>query len=118
MDRLNEKRKTPRIEERLPIKIIEGDSGIVVETKNISASGAYFTTDKPMPLMSRVVITLLIPEGEGKNSRIECGGTVVRTVPTTQKDGTFYETAIFFDEITDKAKNTILKHIKNIMEQR
>ncbi len=117
MDKLNEKRKTPRIEERLPIKIIEGDSGVVVETKNISASGAYFTTDKPMPLMSRVIITLLIPEGEGKNSKIKCGGTVVRTVPTTLQDRTCYETAIFFDDITEKTKNTILKHIKNIMER-
>ncbi|MFH0839468.1 MAG: PilZ domain-containing protein [Candidatus Omnitrophota bacterium] len=115
MERPNEKRQTPRIEERLPIKIIEGDSGMVVETKNISASGTYFTTDKPMPLMSKVRITLLIPDTGGKNSKVECSGTVVRTVPTATQDKTFYETAIFFDDITEKAKNTILKHIKKII---
>lgn len=115
MDRSDEKRQTPRVEEKLPIKIIEGDSGMVVETKNISASGTYFITDRPMPVMSRVMITLLIPDTDGKNSKVECGGTVVRTVPTTIQGKTFYETAIFFDDIAEKAKNTILKYIRKII---
>lgn len=117
MDRLNEKRKTPRVEEKLPIKIMEGDHGIVVETKNISASGAYLITDKPMPLMSKVMVTLLIPECEGKNNKVQCGGTVVRTAPTTLNNKTLYETAIFFDDITEKAKNMISRHVKNLMGQ-
>lgn len=117
MDRLNEKRKTPRVAESLPIKIMEGDCGIVVETKNISASGAYLVTDKPMPLMSKVMVTLLIPDGESKNNKAQCGGTVVRTAPTTINDKTFYETAIFFDDITEKTKNLISRHVKNIMGQ-
>ncbi|MDD5680035.1 MAG: PilZ domain-containing protein [Candidatus Omnitrophica bacterium] len=117
MDRLSEKRKTPRVEEKLPIKIMEGDRGIVVETKNISASGAYLITDKPMPLMSKVMVTLLIPEPEGKNNKVQCGGTVVRTTPTTLNDKTFYETAIFFDDITEKTKNMISRHVKNLIGQ-
>lgn len=118
MERLNEKRQALRIEERLPIKIIEGASGMVVETKNISASGVYFTTDKPMPIMSKVMITMLIPDAHGKNSKVECAGTVVRTAPANERDKTLYETAIFFDDITEKAKNTILKHIKKIITQK
>jgi len=117
MDRLSEKRKTPRVEEKLPIKIMEGESGIVVETKNISASGAYLIMDKPMPLMSKVMVVLLIPECEGKNNKVQCGGTVVRTYPTTLNDKTLYETAIFFDDITEKSKNIISKHVKTIMGQ-
>lgn len=118
MDRISEKRNTPRVEEKIPIKIMEGESGIVVETKNISASGAYLVTEKPMPLMSRVMIILLIPECEGRNSKVQCGGTVVRTSPTTFNDKTFYETAIFFDDITEKAKGVISKHVKTVMGQR
>lgn len=117
MDRINEKRKTPRVEEKLPIKIMEGDRGIVVETKNISASGAYLIMDKPMPLMSKVIVTLLIPEGAGRNNKVQCGGTVVRTSPAMINDKTLYETAIFFDEITEKTKSMISKHVKKLMDQ-
>lgn len=115
MDRMNEKRKTPRIDEKLPIKIMEGDCGIVVETKNISASGAYLITDRPMPLMSKVIVTLLIPESGSKNNNVQCGGTVVRTAPTTINDKTLYETAIFFDDITEKSKNIISRHVKSLI---
>lgn len=117
MERLSEKRKTPRVEEKLPIKIMEGESGIIVETKNVSASGAYLVMDKPMPLMSKVMVILLIPECEGKNNKVRCGGTVVRTYPTTLNDKTFYETAIFFDDITEKSKNIISKHVKTVIGQ-
>lgn len=115
MDRLNEKRKTPRAEEKLPIKIMEGEHGIVVETKNISASGAYLVTDKPMSLMSKVMVVLLIPECDGKNNKVQCGGTIVRTTPIRVNNKTFYETAVFFDDITEKTKNIISRHLKTII---
>jgi len=110
-----EKRGTPRIEEKLPLKVTEGDYRAVVETKNISASGVYFTTDKPIPLMSKVIITLLLPTAPCKNTKVECSGTVVRVVPTTAGDKTLYETAIFFDEITEKTKNIISKYVKKVI---
>ncbi len=115
MDKSEEKRSTPRIEEKLAIKVTEGDYRTVVETKNISASGVYFTTDKPIPLMSKVIITLLLPTNAGKNTKIECRGTVVRVLPMDAQAKTMYETAIFFDEITEKVKNIILRHVKNVM---
>ena len=115
MDRFKEKRGTPRIEEKLPIKVMEGDYCTVVETKNISASGVYFTTDKPIPLMSKVMITLLLPTNMGKNTKIECNGTVVRIVPIAARNKTVHETAIFFDDITEKTKNIISRHVKKVI---
>lgn len=115
MERFQEKRSMPRIEEKLPIKVKEGDYCTVVETKNISASGIYFTTDNPLPLMSKVMITLLLPTNAGKNTKIECNGTVVRIVPLTITNKTIYETAIFFDDVTEKTKSIISRHIKKIM---
>src|SRR3989338_1379552 len=107
MENLREKRRTPRIEEKLPLRVAEGDYQAVVETKNVSASGVYFTTEKPMPLMSKVIITILLPTGTRKNTKIECKGTVVRVVPVSLQEKTIYETAIFFDDITEKNKNII-----------
>lgn len=117
MERFQEKRRTPRIEEKLPIKVMEGDYCTVVETKNISASGVYFTTDNPLPLMSKVMITLLLPSNTGKNTKIECKGTVVRIVPETFANKTIYETAIFFDDITEKTKNIISRYVKKVMSR-
>ena len=117
MENIQEKRSMPRIEEKLPIKIAEGDYRAVVETKNISASGVYFTTEKPIPLMSKVLITLLLPNSPGKNTKIECNGTVVRVLPMSDRDSALYETAIFFDDITEKTKAIISRHIKKALSK-
>ena len=60
-------------------------------------------------------IMLLLPANIGKNTKIECHGTVVRVVPIAAADKTIYETAIFFDDVTEKAKSAISRHIKKIM---
>lgn len=117
MERIQEKRRAPRVEEKLPIKIVEGDERLVVETKNISASGVYFTAEKAVPLMSKVVITLLLPASTGKNTKVECSGTVVRVAPAAIQDKTMYETAIFFDDITEKTKNIISRHVKRAISK-
>ena len=115
MENFNEKRRTPRIEKKLPLKVMEGDYCTVVETKNISASGVYFTTDKPLPLMSKVMITLLLPSQGGKNKKIKLSGTVVRIVPIDSDKKHLFETAIFFDDVTDKTKEAISQYVKKMM---
>ena len=114
---MEEKRRTPRIEEKLPIKVSEGDYRAVVETKNISASGVYFTAERAMPILSKVMITLLLPTNAGRNSKIECRGIVVRVVPKTVQDKTMYETAILFDDVTEKTKNIISRHVKRVISR-
>jgi len=115
MVNFQEKRSTPRIKEKLAIKVMEGDYCTVVETNNISATGLYFTTDRPLPLMSKVIITLLLPASSGRTSKIECNGTVVRTSPMAIANKTIYETAIFFDDITEKTKCLISRYIKKVI---
>lgn len=117
MNKIEEKRSTPRVEEKLPIRVAEGDYRAVVETKNISASGVYFTTEKAIPPMSKVIITLLLPTSARKNTKVECNGTVVRIVPISAQNKTMYETAIFFDDITEKTKNIILRHVKKTISR-
>ena len=117
MNNIDEKRSTPRIEEKLALKISEGDYTTVVETKNISASGVYFTANKPMPIMSRVMITILLPTNTARNNKIELDGTVVRVMPIAIQDETLYETAIFFNEISERAKHIISRHIKKVISE-
>ena len=88
-----------------------------MESKNISASGVYFTTNKPMPIMSKVMITLLLPINTGRKNKVELSGIVVRVVPITIHDETLYETAIFFNEISERIKHLILRHIKKVISE-
>jgi len=116
MNRFKEKRRTPRIEDKLPLKVMEGDYCTVVETKNISASGVYFTTDKPVPIMSQVIITLLLPLGKDKNKKIKLSGTVVRVVAISSEERELYDTAIFFNDISEKAKGVLSRYVKDVIE--
>jgi len=62
----------------------ENAKQITLETSNISAGGAFFPTDSPLPIGTKVKIDLVLPLGElksmeGKRSRIHVSGAVIRT---------------------------------------
>jgi hypothetical protein len=110
-----EKRKSVRADLALPMKIKDKDSSVVTKTINITSSGAYCNTEKPLPLLSKVVLTLLIPKRgkKGKAGRkIECKGTVVRTHPVIV-DGKpqSYDVAIYFDELKANDSRFISQYI-------
>ena len=42
----------------VPLKIQDKDTSIVTKTINITSSGAYCKTDKPLPLLSKVVLMM------------------------------------------------------------
>jgi len=100
----------------VPVKIQAKDASIVTETINITSSGAYCKTDKPLPLLSKVVLTLLIPRHSKKgkhDQKLECKGTVVRTHPVIV-DGKpqSYDVAIYFDELNPNDSRLISQYIK------
>ncbi len=100
----------------VPVKIQNNDISIITKTINITSSGAYCKTDKPLPLLSKVVLTLLIPKygKKGKvDQKIECKGTVVRTHPVIV-DGQpqSYDVAIYFDELSPNDSRFITQYIE------
>ena len=100
----------------VPVKIQDKDTSIVTKTTNITSSGAYCKTDKPLPLLSKVVLTLLIPKRDKKgkkDKKIECKGTVVRTHPVIV-DGRpqSYDVAIYFDELSASDSRLISQYIE------
>ena len=112
----SEKRLYPRLSRKLPIKIADAGFADVIYTKDISPSGLYIETTSVIPLMTRVNITLVLPFAEGgeKTERhVELNGTVVRSNLITREGGSFYETAIFFDDISEKNKLLLTEFIEN-----
>lgn len=122
MVKMKLKKEDQKAELAVPLKIQDKDRSIVTETINITSSGAYCKTDKPLPLLAKVVLTLLMPKygKKGKADRkIECKGTVVRTHPVII-DGRpqSYDVAIYFDELTASDRRFISEYIEHHLSQK
>lgn len=84
------KRKLERFPLKLPARIVvdcdgEEETCLDAITSDISAGGAFFHTDTPLPVGTQMQVDLILPldelkKIEGKKARIEVKGSVIRTV--------------------------------------
>ncbi len=113
----SEKRKHPRLDQNVPVKICQEDGDIVTETANISRSGAYCKVDRYIEPMTKLKMHLLIPLKKGNKiltKTISCNGVVVRT----ESQGKDYNVAIFFNDITHRDAEAIADYVHYYMEQK
>jgi hypothetical protein len=106
-----ERRLSPRIDKKLPVKIVANGYDFATSTKNISCVGAYCRISKYIPPFTRVNIKLNLPLGLDsaiKNSPIECKGVIVRT--EDENSGGF-NIAIFFNGINDVCRKRISQYV-------
>ena len=114
---INERRKDPRVDSNLPLKLFHDQGDIVTETGNISRSGSYCKVSKYIEPMTKLKICLFIPmkkDGKSINKKICCEGVVVRSEPT-EKEGEF-SIAIFFNNISQRDAETISEYVGPTME--
>jgi hypothetical protein len=106
-----ERRRHPRINERVPFTLRAEDFDAVTETINMSCLGAYCQLDKHIPLMTSLKIALALPRSDKKSEieYAECNGVVVRVEEVVSKShkSSVYNTAIYFNEIEDSEKEKI-----------
>ncbi len=111
-----EKRRHPRVENNIPLKICTPDVDLVTETKNISCSGAYCRVNKFLEPMTKMDITLLIPfkkAGKSTTKKVVCGGVVVRTENIPGGDG--FNTAIFFNDIHPRDSRFLADYVQSMI---
>jgi hypothetical protein len=111
-----EKRRHPRVDNNIPLKISTGDVDLVTETRNISCSGVYCWVNKFLEPMTKMAITLLIPfkkAGKATTKKITCGGVVVRTENIPDGDG--FNTAIFFNDIHPRDTRFLAEYVQNVV---
>jgi c-di-GMP-binding flagellar brake protein YcgR len=111
---LVERRKHPRVNKALSLKLSSLNADLVTETKNISASGVLCEVEHPLELFTKVKITLLLPIRDSvavktKVVRVACEGVVVRKdfIPEIQK----FNIAIFFNRISKVASEKLARYI-------
>jgi len=117
---MKERRKSPRINKVLSVKLSDSEFDILTETKNISATGAYCPVSKPLELMTKLRLVLLIPIKKNRTKtikKINCEGVVVRLESTKDKDKYPYRAGIFFNQINDQDKKALRFYIQSALKE-
>ena len=112
-----EKRKHPRLDNNVPLKICHENGDVVTETGNISRSGVYCKVTKYIEPMMKLKIYLLLPfKKSGKNitKKVTCQGVVVRTESISEQD--CFNVAIFFNDISQRDSEMISEYVCNFSE--
>jgi len=113
-----ERRKSPRAQSNVPLKISCDDFDLVTESKNLSSSGAYCTVAHYLEPMTKLKIQLLLPF-RNKNKiiakKISCHGVVVRTQACAACKN--FNVAIYFNEIVEKDRKVISDYITNLLKE-
>ncbi|MBF0521574.1 MAG: PilZ domain-containing protein [Candidatus Omnitrophica bacterium] len=117
MHSMPERRRDPRLENNIPVKICQEDGDIVTETGNISRSGAYCRVTRYIEPMTKFKMCLLIPirkKGKDVTKKICCQGVVVRTEPIVGKEE--YNIAVFFNDIAPRDAECISDYVNSYLE--
>lgn len=115
-----DRRRYPRVEKNIAIKIKEKDVDFVTETKNISCIGAYCQVDTYLPILTKLKITLLLPRSKSSKSakHVTCEGTVVRVERCPQPlEQNKYDIAIYFNQIAKSDMKLIDAYVKTHVDQ-
>lgn len=112
----SERRKFPRIDKNLPLKIGANGYDFITYTRNLSCVGAYCHVAKYIPPFTKISVRLSLPfmiNGiKKKEHEVECEGVVVRT--EDEKDGGF-NIAVFFNRIRDTQLEKISQFISQFI---
>ncbi|MDP8265570.1 MAG: PilZ domain-containing protein [Candidatus Aceula meridiana] len=113
----DERRRSPRIDNNIPLKISLEDFDIVTESKNLSASGAYCIVDKELAPMTKLKLQLLIPSKKKAKTTVKkvcCEGVVVRVKPLPSQER--FSVAIYFSSIQEKDKKCITQYVETLLK--
>ncbi len=106
-----ERRRHPRIPVSLPLRLTLQDETVDTVIINLSETGIRLRMPKPMQLLSRVQIGIELPETKGLTpASVAITGVIVRCEPTEDDDIPF-DTAIFFEDLSDAARGSISRFI-------
>ncbi|MBN1869870.1 MAG: PilZ domain-containing protein [Candidatus Omnitrophica bacterium] len=116
---VQERRKDPRLENNIPVKISQEGGDIVTETKNISRSGAYCCVNQYIEPMTKLMVHLLLSfskAGKTVTKKISCEGVIVRTEPAAD-DGK-YHIAIFFSDIKKRDAESVTDYVDTYLSKK
>lgn len=108
-----ERRRHPRIDTDLALQLTFKDTTVETRIRDLSSSGIRFRAPAALPLLSRVQIALELPDAEegAPSTTVAISGVVVRCAETEGDDAPPYDTAIFFEDLSEPAKRHIARFV-------
>ena len=113
-----ERRKFPRVQQHLPIRVAIDGYDFMTSTENISCIGAYCEVNKYIPPFTRVMIRMTFPVMTDVSSTyydVVCSGVVVRSEDNLATNG--FNIAIFFNDIKDSEREKIERYVQQFSPQ-
>ena len=107
-----ERRRQPRIAERVVMAISDAGTELTTESQNLSTAGVYCTLDRFLSPMSKVQLVFALPNGS-LSSTVRCAGVVVRVEPViAHASRGQFNVAIFFTELSDRDRSAITRLVR------
>lgn len=118
MTGIPEKRRHPRVEERLTLRSASAETGPVeMSTTNLSLGGAHVVSNRYMPLMTRVEVTLHLPPDDSPDSGprpVRAEAVVVRIHPPEARDDCrSFEMALFFSRMESRDRTALARYLSS-----
>ena len=113
-----ERRRSPRAEGNIPVKISSSEFDLVTETKNLSKSGVYCRVNKYIEPMTKLRMHLLFSfkkKNKIANKKISCDGVIVRSEAIPGND--YFNVAIYFSDINSRDAEYISDFINTTFEK-
>lgn len=109
---IGERRRQPRIAERVVMAISDAGTELTTESQNLSTAGVYCTLGKFLAPMSKVQLVFALPNGS-LSSTVRCTGVVVRVEPVIAHASLGqFNVAIFFTELSDRDRSAITRFVR------
>jgi hypothetical protein len=115
MTSMPDKRQHPRVAHRLTVRSADG-ADVSLETINLSAGGLFCTSPAWVAPMTRLALSLALPNSSGGGDAVVRGeAVVVRTEPTTPTPAHAggYRIALFFSRMDDEHRETLQTYLKS-----
>ena len=115
MSRTDEKRRDPRVTQRLLVRTQDA-GGVELETINLSAGGLFCTSPSFLAPMTRMALALTLPTTPGNPvAVVEGEAVVVRTEPSaaTPAHQGRYRIALFFSRMHDDHRQVLRQFLQS-----
>ena len=108
-----ERRRLPRVAADLPLRLTFKDRTVETRIQDLSGSGIRFRAPAALPLLSRVQIALELPDAtsSGPPGALAITGVVVRCRESDAGDEARFDTAIFFEDLSEIARARLARFV-------
>ena len=116
---VDERRKHPRLENNIPIKLSSDDRDVVTETRNLSSAGTYCKVNQYFEPMTKLKIHLLLPlkkRDKTVTKKLSCQGIVVRAEPVPGAE--YFNVAIFFNDMSPADSKVLTEYVHSHLQRK